>query len=180
MPNFYRANYLNPGDCIIQGYRIRRVSISGVLDLINDHGEHEMDAYHYGYSDNGRYITYSHIVRIDQKGGGTSEYQFSGRNQTLPKILFERLYSALWISPFEDIYTNVKMMEEVHLTMDDVLCNSKEIKAVEVDQFGRVLKSFDLMGLESQSFEIIENEKDYIGWIELPIFSVYITELPPG
>ncbi|MEQ8626755.1 hypothetical protein [Ekhidna sp.] len=179
MPNFYRANYLNPGDCIIQGYRIRRVPIRGVLDLINNHGEHEMDAYHYGYSANGRYVAYSHIVRIDQEREGTNRYRIIDTNQFFPEILFERLYNTLWIAPFCENHTNVKMMEEVHLTMNDILSNVEGIKAVEVDQFGQVLNRFGLGELESQSLEIIENERDYISWIELPVFSIYISELPP-
>lgn len=178
-PDFYRANYLNPGDCIIQGYRIRRVPIRDVLDLINNHGEHEMDAYYYGYSAYGRYIAYSHIIRIDQESEGSNRYHIADTNQFFPEILFERLYNTLWIAPFCENHANVKMMEEVHLIMNDILSRGTEIKAVEVDQFGQVLNRFDLGGLESQSLEIVENERDYISWVELPVFSVYISELPP-
>ena len=179
IPTFMKVDYLSPQDCIIQGYRTRRVPISSVLDLVNDHGEYEMDAYHYGYSANGRYIRYSHIIRIDQEREGTCRYQFADLNQSLSEHPFEKLYDALWSGPFNESHANIKMMEDVHLAMDEILTYPKRMDAVEVDQFGRLLKRFDLKENGSQSFEIFEKEREYISWIELPVFSVYISELPP-
>lgn len=181
IPTFMKVDYLSPQDCIIQGYRTRRVPISSVLDLVNDHGEFELDAYHYGYSNNGgRHIRYSHVIRIDQERECQMRYSFGDLNSQIPALSFDKLYSALWCGPLNEQHANINMMVDIHDVLGQYVNeNFNQLNVIEVDQFGNVVERFDLDTHENRQFNILEKELEYISWVELPIFSVHITELPP-
>lgn len=180
LPPFIQADYLNPWDCIVQGYRTRRIPINSVLDLIKDRGAFELESYHFGDSANGRYVRYSHVIRIDQKQDRDLSYSISNSGAQFQALSMNKLYDALWKGPFNEQNSNIDMMSEVHTLLAPIVNeHTTQLRAIEVDQFGNQLDQFDLDCGRTQQFNILEKEQKHICWIELPVFSVYVTELPP-
>lgn len=177
-PDFYRFDYMNPGECQVYSYRPRRVPYTWIRDIIKERGTVVQAAYQFGESANGRYISYSHVFLIDSEPSTKGlSYPIRSEHISSRQMDFVGLHKALNSAPLDHMLGNVEAQQKLHEILLLVsYTDLSQLTAIEINQDGKIMEQFELYDTPNRKTNPLESELDCIGSVHLPLFTVYTTE----